>query len=649
MSKTFITSRYGMVESLEVFEYKFTSRGNTRNVKKIEFPQPKEKNQDIFSFVKNGYLSTKLLINTSDTSVFFKTQNIIPDEKNKHMFSRWIKENLQYFFSENYTMFDKVFVLNEINKGPFTVLICFDFNVELFEDGRFLIHYYQTSKIILQRQKNQNLVNMIKGKKTENRHLPSFHFFHPEKKTRYSINPEDEENLQFLNALIKSTPEGYVTFNYAFINAVYPEYMAEIYYVSKTNLTAFVKVIKTISAQNPALNSVRWFDQPLLPVNVQTVQPEMNLKIGENKVVSKLSALYYSGFLVPVTNKYILPVIFYDKEKRSLNFQTLKDLSDQHFNQQGKIHWLDIQYLEINNPDISKIMEAHQKNPELLVMIITPFQIDIRILEVVKKAGIRYQMIKSPADNYMLSNFIVKCLSKLGAKIAVLQETYVPKNSLFIGIDLGHMHLPSKKDILSSMVCTVFNKSGELIWKYKSKNLPLNEALQKHTLLEMMTSLKIVLQKRNMEIPEKCIFHRDGKVHKNDIDHLIFACRDVFNHVDIEVVEIIKSGYPYIYNENSEGFQNPSSGSFWMSENHNYAILVTNDQTNIHGEVLQPIIIKRKFGSLPFRHIVSQVYWFCKLYTNNIYFPTRLPATVEMANNLAGTGSKEYSASYKRG
>lgn len=105
--------------------------------------------------------------------------------------------------------------------------------------------------------------------------------------------------------------------------------------------------------------------------------------------------------------------------------------------------------------------------------------------------------------------------------------------------------------------------------------------------------------------------------------------------------KLIKSGFPIIVLKTGEKqVENPPSGYSYQNINHRYALLVTNTQANEYENLIKPIIIKHRYGDSDFKLIVEQVYWFTKIYTNNLYHCTRLPATTQKANNIAGTSNK---------
>lgn len=44
------------------------------------------------------------------------------------------------------------------------------------------------------------------------------------------------------------------------------------------------------------------------------------------------------------------------------------------------------------------------------------------------------QVIKTPMDDYALSNAVIKCLTNLGGKVAILDDMMCPKDTYFIGM-----------------------------------------------------------------------------------------------------------------------------------------------------------------------------------------------------------------------
>ncbi|MBK7522804.1 MAG: hypothetical protein IPI53_01130 [Saprospiraceae bacterium] len=354
------------------------------------------------------------------------------------------------------------------------------------------------------------------------------------------------------------------------------------------------------------------------------VKPEMNLMIGNDKIVSKLSATYYSGLFRPLTKAIILPILC---GQDITVLPKVKQLTDQHFNSNGSVQWLPALVAAGPTIDFAELERIKNEYLSAFIIIITEGTLPHTTIGILREKKLQYQIIQLPADNFILSNFVVKCLHKMCAKIALLKDSGLKKDGYIVGLDMGHYPGSKSEPGFSTLVMVFFTAAGEHIYTSKVERLPLNEALQSQSLTEAFTKFKnyLIRSKRNM--PSHFIFHRDGKLHVKDHLYLTETVQNLFNNVKMDIVEIIKSGHPYIFTMENHHIKNAVSGQFWEVKDKDYALLITNDQETVPGEILKPIVIKRKYGNLPFETIVSQVYWYCKLYTNNIYYPSRLPGS----------------------
>jgi hypothetical protein len=103
-------------------------------------------------------------------------------------------------------------------------------------------------------------------------------------------------------------------------------------------------------------------------------------------------------------------------------------------------------------------------------------------------------------------------------------------------------------------------------------SLPLNEALSLFATINILNQIKNTISKINRKMPKKLIFHRDGKVHVDDVQIILQSVKQVFGIEDIEIIEIIKSGHPYVTEYLNSPWHNRPSGSAWIVPSKNYAI-----------------------------------------------------------------------------
>ena len=366
-----------------------------------------------------------------------------------------------------------------------------------------------------------------------------------------------------------------------------------------------------------------------------------------NETFSKVnaqSASFYNGIYRPVSNWNFLPIICEDLDitifqelvtsfnRGSVNFKVLAPII---IEQDGII----------DGENIKKIREAEIS--KTMVVVFCKYQMPKDFFDPIKNTKIQIYQGET-TDNHQnrakLSNFVCKCLEKLGGVVSAISDTYTADDGYFIGIDLGHTTVGDEK--FSNLATVIFDNHGLLIGDYVVKNIPRKENLIESNCLMAFKNLSKLLSKNKLPNPKHLILHRDGKLHSKDILSLTSAIQKVWREIEIDIVEIIKSGFPVVAMKKENVAINPASGNSYQDNGHKYAILVTNIQADDKSAVISPLIIKHKFGNTDFNKIVDQVYWFTKVYTNNLYNSTRLPATTLKANNIVGTSIKQHKPTY---
>ena len=372
------------------------------------------------------------------------------------------------------------------------------------------------------------------------------------------------------------------------------------------------------------------------------------LFLNPNDVHSKSnvqSACFYNGIYKPVSNWNILPIVC-----DNLNIEIFRELIVI-FNK-GSVNFNVLSPITIdNNTNINPeqvqeiIRTQHYKT---MITVFCKHQIPKDFFEPLINLKLQiYQgeTFDTKQNRAKLSNFVCKCLEKLGGIVAAIADTYINENGYFIGIDLGHTTTGEEK--FSNLAMVIFDHRGLLIGSYIEKKIPRKENLIENNCITAFKKLGNILTKNNLLQPKQLVIHRDGKLHSEDITSLTNSIRQVWGDIKIDIVEIIKSGFPVIAMKDEKGAAiSPSSGSSYQDTNNKYSILITNTQADENSEVISPIIIKHKYGNTDFNKIVDQVYWFTKVYTNNLYNSTRLPATTLKANNIVGTSTKKHKPTY---
>ena len=357
------------------------------------------------------------------------------------------------------------------------------------------------------------------------------------------------------------------------------------------------------------------------------------------------SACFYNGIYKPVSDSNILPIVC-----DNLNISIFKELVTTFNKGSSNFNVLPSIMIdkngEINREQVQEIIRT--QTSKTMIAVFCKNQMPNNFFEPLKNLKLQiYQ--GDTSDNKQnrakLSNFVCKCLEKLGGVIAAIADTHIGEDAYFIGIDLGHTTHGEEK--FSNLATVIFDHRGLLIGNYVVKRIPRKENLIENHCIAAFKKLAGILKKGSLQQPKHIVIHRDGKLHSTDINVLTNAICNVWGDIKIDIVEIIKSGFPVIAMKDEKGnVINPPSGSSYQDNEHKYSILVTNIQAEEYSAVISPIIIKHKFGNTDFNKIVDQVYWFTKVYTNNLYNSTRLPATTLKANNIVGTSTKQHKPTY---
>ena len=357
------------------------------------------------------------------------------------------------------------------------------------------------------------------------------------------------------------------------------------------------------------------------------------------------SACFYNGIFKPVNNWNILPIVCDNLNielfselisifnKGSLNFNILPEI-------------IIAKNEDINYEQVQETIRSQQN--KTMIAVFCKYQMPQDFFKPIKNLKLQiYQgdTTDNKQNRAKLSNFVCKCLEKLGGVVCSIADTHTNESGYFIGIDLGHTTHGEEK--FSNLATVIFDHRGLLIGNNIVKKIPRKENLIESHCITAFKNLSAILTKNNLPQPTQIVIHRDGKLHSTDITSLTNSIHNVWGNIQVDIVEIIKSGFPVIAMKDDKGAAiNPKSGSSYQDNDHKYSILVTNIQAEEHSAVISPIIIKHKFGNTDFNKIVDQVYWFTKVYTNNLYNSTRLPATTLKANNIVGTSMKQHKPTY---
>lgn len=646
--KYFITSKKGQIEYLSLFEYTFSEALNNQPEQKEKFISWLEKDPNILllDYNKTSFTLLSPLTNTQSWQYSFLSElKQKPPFENTMLISYFLSRKLNDLFSRSFEQYQNKnsFVVEHINLFPFHLLKCFRYNIEVFKDGIYYVHFISESKIVSAKNISSDFIDVLLSNKVDSRKETDDFWFNIVVPPRYFRQKYDFLDKEVKNKILSKIGEREdctATFDYHFVANYSPEIFGEI--VEHTikdldeSLSYLQPIIELMDLSNEGMKMTK---KPFLKIEIHGLGQKNNLLIGDGKKVKEQKAAYYSGMYESVTGKMILPVVF-----GNYNLEIFRDLIGK-FNKGRDCRILDPIVLTTDEDiDIESCLsdELLSRKRDVLITIFSTYSLPLEVFKKIKEGRWRYQLYSGSIDKYKLSNFTVKCLEKLNGRLSVINDLNVCDDTYFIGIDMGHSKIDKEFTILGLVM---YNNHGEFITSHVIDEIPRNESINPKAFHLCMKVLMKRIKNKKLSYPAHIVFHRDGKLNQADFDAFVDVL-DRFKIANYDVVEVIKSGFPVFAAYENGSYINPSSGDAWFDSEHKYALLATNVQVSETNGVIKPIIIKHKIGNLPFIDVVNQVYWFTKVYTNNLYNSTRLPASTEKANNIVGTGSKQYSSSY---
>jgi argonaute-like protein implicated in RNA metabolism and viral defense len=204
----------------------------------------------------------------------------------------------------------------------------------------------------------------------------------------------------------------------------------------------------------------------------------------------------------------------------------------------------------------------------------------------------------------------------------------VDENAVFLGIDLGHDHEKNK----SNLGLVLVDHRGHVIRKREVCCPRNNERIEEEVVSEVLPGFV----KIKNGYPTHVIVHRDGRYLAEEIEELSTVLKMI---PSLSFISIKKSTNTRIKGLDREGTV--------IRLSQTRAILVTNMQAQ-HASMPVPIEIElNKSDCLTLDDAIRQIFWLTRVYRGSIYHPKRLPETTEIANNIASTGTKIHTRSYK--
>ncbi|MBK8390601.1 MAG: hypothetical protein IPL23_15525 [Saprospiraceae bacterium] len=176
------------------------------------------------------------------------------------------------------------------------------------------------------------------------------------------------------------------------------------------------------------VDTILWGDKNIQPFKLKKLNTQNHI-IGQKFKTNQLSLIYHHGIFKQVNNKIIALI---HPENLGNKANQFENLFVNHFNKNGtEISFPKFPYDNITNVNLPAEVKID------LAIIFTEAEIQNNFLKSINHVGIRYQIIGLPADQYALSNAVVKSQTAIGGIVSMPIQFY---DCIYLGIDLGHSH-----------------------------------------------------------------------------------------------------------------------------------------------------------------------------------------------------------------
>jgi hypothetical protein len=647
----FLTSRYGRFNRIKLYYYKFSKRLTENQQVRNTFLNWLKSNLEVVLLrVESNYFVTFNELPVNAQYELSGNADLVFPFENTQLLSSYLSLLIRKHYSASFFQYlnKNIYAFTKTEFHPFSMLKCFSFDVEMFSDGRFFVHYQIQSKIVSNTFVDVPFLNSLcySLRGSDNINKQDIILVDRYNRFRQRFNLLDRKNVEeamdFIRVSETRKQEILGTFSIAFLRNYSSDIYADFVAASRPSLSESVKLAVQFSNGLHLPDFIQLNDSPIFSVtNPRKPRLDRNLMIGNGFDAREQKAAFYNGVFRPSHKSVILPI-----EIGGDFSESFVELLGR-FNTNGSTVILPpFKYSAELGWPLSALLDLKAEfGNHFLIAIFMRFKQPSDILKPLQNKGLQIQIYTGVSDSFKMSNFCVKCIEKLGGLLSALKCTFERETTYFIGIDLGHSRTGSERH--SNMCVTVFDYKGERRMHRVINKIPLNEALNHSAFMQAMKYIVEFLSMEGFPFPEKFIVHRDGKVHKDDLEIMSKVFAEVAEMTDFDVVEVIKSGYPiFAVRDGAGNLSNPEPGEYFLLPSKKYAILATNTQAGKQGQAVKPVVLRHSYGNTEFTNLIEQIFWFTKVYTNNLYNSTRLPATTELANNRTGTGDKRFVATY---
>lgn len=261
---------------------------------------------------------------------------------------------------------------------------------------------------------------------------------------------------------------------------------------------------------------------------------------------------------------------------------------------------------------------------------------EIRDIAFRHKLACQFMLTDYPEKTYSpfyYNNLAAGVFSKGGGLICGLGNMQ-GEVDLFIGLDMGGVHQRAPGSAF------LFTRNGaQLGWQLA--DVQSGERMSDNVLERLLRkSIDDYIVHHQGELPRNLVIHRDGKFYEN---LKVIETIEAEYGININVLEVIKSGAPVLYRKNVQGskkiYTNPEVGDCYRYKGLDELILATYSGKELKnwGEkvTVNPLRLRKRYGNTDIEVLAQQVLLLSRIHGASLYRHPRLPVTTHHADRFA--------------
>ncbi|WP_440992072.1 Piwi domain-containing protein [Haloarchaeobius baliensis] len=177
----------------------------------------------------------------------------------------------------------------------------------------------------------------------------------------------------------------------------------------------------------------------------------------------------------------------------------------------------------------------------------------------------------------------------------------------------------------------------------KTQSLQSGETFDEDAVVDVLKDVHREFVRAEGEAPNSIVVHRDGRLFE-DVDAILAPFDGT--GIDIDILDIRKSGAPRAAFRRNEQFRVDHKGRIFIAQNDDYGFLTTTGRPEFDDSdglgTPRTLRIVRRAGETPMQTLMEQVYWLSESHVGSAQRSTRLPITTYYADRCAEAARKGY-------